>query len=48
VINSKGQIGLQDDEGFNIQRLTLESEGVEFSGERQIDLKLFQYHPELN
>jgi len=48
VINSKGQIGLQDDESFNIQRLTLESEGVEFSGERQIDLKLFQYHPELN
>jgi methylated-DNA-protein-cysteine methyltransferase-like protein len=48
VINSKGQIGLQDDEGFNIQRLTLESEGIEFSGERQIDLKLYQFQPELN
>ncbi|MBP0725219.1 MGMT family protein [Bacillus sp. RG28] len=47
VINSKGQIGLQDDESFNTQRLTLESEGVEFSGERQIDLSLFQYHPGL-
>jgi methylated-DNA-protein-cysteine methyltransferase-like protein len=48
VINSKGQIGLQDDESFNVQRLSLESEGVEFSGERQIDLKIFQYNPELS
>ncbi|MCX7570917.1 MGMT family protein [Tumebacillus sp. DT12] len=45
VINSKGQIGLSDDESFNVQRLSLEMEGVEFSIGDRIDLDRYQHHP---
>lgn len=45
VINSKGQIGLSDDESFNVQRLSLEMEGVEFSIGDRIDLERYQHHP---
>ncbi|WP_257351221.1 MGMT family protein [Pseudalkalibacillus decolorationis] len=46
VINSKGEIGFQDDEGFNVQRLSLESEGIEFISEKKLDLKRYRYNPE--
>lgn len=45
VINSKGQIGLQDDEQYSIQRLSLESEGVEFNLNATIDLDKYLYWP---
>lgn len=45
VINSKGRIGLSDDESFNVQRLSLELEGVEFSIGDRIDLDRYQHHP---
>lgn len=45
VINSKGQIGLSDDESSNVQRLSLEMEGVEFSIGDRIDLDRYQHHP---
>lgn len=46
VINAKGEIGLQDDESSNVQRLFLQSEGVEVQRGRSIDLDEYQYHPE--
>ncbi|MEH7126432.1 MGMT family protein [Bacillus sp. JJ1503] len=48
VINSKGEIGLKDDEHYSVQRLSLESEGVEFKLNGTIDLNLYLYEPNLN
>jgi methylated-DNA-protein-cysteine methyltransferase-like protein len=42
VVNSKGQIALQDDE----QLFLLESEGIEIGLGGMIDLEKFQWHPE--
>lgn len=46
VINSKGEIGIQEEEGFQTQVLFLESEGVEIIGARRIDLETYQHWPE--
>lgn len=46
VVNIKGEIGLKDDEQYSIQRLSLESEGVEFFNNGRIDLSKFQFSPE--
>lgn len=46
VINSKGEIGLKDDEHFSIQKLSLESEGVEFKLNGTIDLNFYLHQPE--
>ncbi|NYE05948.1 methylated-DNA-protein-cysteine methyltransferase-like protein [Bacillus niacini] len=45
VVNSKGQIALQDDESYHEQLFSLESEGVEIGIEGKIDLAKYQYHP---
>ena len=47
VINSKGQLGLREDESVNVQKLSLEMEGVEFTNRFQIDLARYQHHPDL-
>jgi methylated-DNA-protein-cysteine methyltransferase-like protein len=47
VINSKGEIGFTDDEKFNVQKMSLESEGVEFINEYRINLELYQFDPDL-
>lgn len=44
VINSKGEIGIRDYDARTRQLLYLESEGVEFIGER-IDLEEYLFHP---
>lgn len=46
VINSKGQIGLQDEESYQDQLLSIESEGIEVGMNGVIDLEKYQYHPE--
>ncbi|MBP2239796.1 methylated-DNA-protein-cysteine methyltransferase-like protein [Cytobacillus eiseniae] len=46
VINSKGEIGLKDDELYSIQKLSLESEGVEIQMDGRIVLQRFQYFPD--
>jgi methylated-DNA-protein-cysteine methyltransferase related protein len=46
VINAKGQIGLSDDESANVQRLSLEIEGVEFTIGNRVDLEHYQFHPD--
>ncbi|MGE8203173.1 MGMT family protein [Heyndrickxia sp. NPDC080065] len=46
VVNSKGMIGFQDDEYFQIQKLSLESEGIEFKINGAINLEQFQFWPE--
>lgn len=45
VVNAKGEIGFQDEELFMDQKMSLESEGIQFEGNR-IDLARFRYHPE--
>jgi methylated-DNA-protein-cysteine methyltransferase related protein len=46
VINSKGEIGIQDDSYFQEQVLSLEHEGVEIYNSRCIELKKYQHFPE--
>jgi methylated-DNA-protein-cysteine methyltransferase related protein len=46
VINSKGEIGIQDDESLQEQIFSLESEGVEIQNNKRIDLQKYQYQPE--
>ncbi|HZG15215.1 MAG TPA: MGMT family protein [Candidatus Bathyarchaeia archaeon] len=45
IINAKGQISIQDDEGAALQKLYLESEGVDVSENGFISLEQFQYYP---
>ena len=45
VVNAKGEIGFRDEEMFLVQKMALESEGIQFEGDR-IDLKQYRYHPE--
>ncbi|MEH7273091.1 MGMT family protein [Neobacillus vireti] len=45
VVNTKGQIAIQDDESYQEQLFSLESEGVEIGLNGSIDLKKYQYHP---
>jgi methylated-DNA-protein-cysteine methyltransferase-like protein len=46
VVNSKGQIGFTDDESFQVQKMSLESEGIQFINENCINLKQYQFHPD--
>jgi len=47
VINAKGQIALQEDESYNEQWMSLEAEGVHVGLNGVIDLKKYQWHPQL-
>jgi methylated-DNA-protein-cysteine methyltransferase related protein len=47
VINAKGEIGLQDDESFHVQKLLLEGEGVELTNGNQILLERYRFHPDV-
>ncbi|HEY2420577.1 MAG TPA: MGMT family protein [Neobacillus sp.] len=46
VINAKGQIALTEEESYNEQLWSLESEGVEVGLHGIIDLGKYQYHPD--
>ncbi|NBI29645.1 MGMT family protein [Chengkuizengella marina] len=48
VINSKGEIGIADEELFFIQKMSLESEGIKFNTYRALNLSVYQFHPEEN
>lgn len=45
IINSKGRIGIPDEEGATFQRMLLMSEGVEFTKEGSVELERFQFYP---
>lgn len=47
VINSKGEIGFQDEEQFNRQKTFLATEGVFLNNRGKIDLEFYQYYPEV-
>jgi methylated-DNA-protein-cysteine methyltransferase related protein len=47
VINSKGEIGFQDEEMFFTQKMLLQSEGIEFEYERKISLNRFLWQIDL-
>jgi len=46
VIGAKGEMALKDEESFNVQRWSLQSEGIDFIEPRRIDLKKYQYYPD--
>lgn len=46
VMNSKGEIGLKDEERKTIQKLRLESEGILFLSDFSISLTQYQYDPQ--
>jgi methylated-DNA-protein-cysteine methyltransferase related protein len=46
VINSKGEIGIQDEELFFTQKSLLEDEGVQIKGKSKIDMEKYRYHPD--
>ncbi|HAD81635.1 MAG: DNA methyltransferase [Candidatus Edwardsbacteria bacterium RIFOXYD12_FULL_50_11] len=46
VINGKGQISLKPSQGYEEQRVMLESEGVEFSLAGTIDLDIYRWKNE--
>lgn len=46
VINSKGEIGLKENEAISAQKQFLEDEGVVFNKNHVIDLKMYQFHPD--
>jgi methylated-DNA-protein-cysteine methyltransferase-like protein len=43
VVNAKGEIALQDDEGRFKQQLYLSDEGVEVSEDGRVDLNVYRY-----
>jgi len=43
VINSKGKISLRSSQGYELQKALLESEGVKFSKNDTIDLKVHSW-----
>lgn len=45
VVNSKGEIEIQDEEGFLRQKNALENEGITFIRDRKLDLTKYQYEP---
>jgi methylated-DNA-protein-cysteine methyltransferase related protein len=45
VINSKGELGIQDQESFLKQKQLLQNEGICFIDESKINLKAYQYSP---
>lgn len=47
VINSKGEIGLRDPEAMFAQLSFLREEGVEVTNEGCVDLKKYQFHPDV-
>lgn len=45
VMNAKGKIGLQDEEGRLLQTMLLEGEGIQFGVGGRVDLDVFLYRP---
>lgn len=45
VVNAKGQIAIQEDEGRSLQMIYLEEEGVAVTGGK-LDLETYQHRPE--
>jgi methylated-DNA-protein-cysteine methyltransferase-like protein len=45
VVNSKGEIAIQEGEASEKQAFLLHAEGVEVRGDRYISLEHYQYHP---
>jgi methylated-DNA-protein-cysteine methyltransferase-like protein len=48
VINSKGEIGFKDEEQYTVQKMSLESEGVEVSDDKCINLQKYQFHSDID
>jgi methylated-DNA-protein-cysteine methyltransferase-like protein len=46
VINVKGEIAINEEESNMLQKMYLESEGIEFMTESRIDLEKYQYQPD--
>jgi methylated-DNA-protein-cysteine methyltransferase related protein len=47
VVNAKGDIAVKDYESKSLQKLFLQGEGVEFTGDTTIHLEHYQFNPDL-
>ncbi|MEK4354545.1 MGMT family protein [Paenibacillus sp. FSL R5-0475] len=47
VINAKGMIALTEDESNSLQKLYLQEEGIIFNEKGVVDLKQYQFDPEI-
>lgn len=47
VVNVQGKISIQDEELFQVQKLSLEGEGVVVDSRNRVDLQQYQHTPEL-
>lgn len=45
VINSKGELGIKDQESHEAQVLFLEDEGIEVIDNKRVNLEKYQHHP---
>lgn len=48
IINSKGEIGIMDEETKMAQIMFLENEGVTVIAEKNVNLEKYQYHPDID
>ncbi len=45
VINGLGEISIKNEELFINQKMSLESEGIQFIGYKSLNLEIYQYQP---
>lgn len=45
VVNVRGEIAIREEEGFFLQKMFLEGEGVEVTEEGLVNLARYQHHP---
>lgn len=45
VVNARGEIAIREEEGFFLQKMFLEGEGVEVTEEGLVNLARYQHHP---
>ncbi|GIO86642.1 6-O-methylguanine DNA methyltransferase [Paenibacillus faecis] len=45
VVNARGEIAIREEEGFFLQKMFLEGEGVEVTEDGLVNLARYQHHP---
>lgn len=45
VVNARGEIAIREEEGFFLQKMFLEGEGVEVTEDGFVNLARYQHHP---
>lgn len=45
IVNARGEIAIREEEGFFLQKMFLEGEGVEVTEDGHVNLARYQHHP---